>query len=153
MPKELESLSASEQQLLLDAVPYITILVAGADGEIDTKEVEWGERITKIRSFSYEEDLRPFYKKVGQNYDERLHELIDRLPKDKDKRNQIISDELSKLNKILPKLDHFYARLYYQSLKSFADHVAHSSGGVMGWLSVGFEEYKVIDLHMIDPVE
>ncbi len=153
MPKELESLSVEDQKVLLDAVPYITILVAGADGEIDIKEVEWSEKLTKIRSFSYEEELRPFYKKVGENYEDRLHQLMDALPNDKDERNQAISDELTKLNEVLPKLDHFYARHYYQSLLSFADHVAHSSGGVMGWLSVGFEEYKVIDLHMIDPVE
>lgn len=153
MPKELESLSVEDQKVLLDAVPYITILVAGADGELDMKEVEWSEKLTKIRSFSYEEELRPFYKKVGENYEERLHLLMDALPNDKDARNQAISDELAKLNEVLPKLDHFYARHYYQSLRSFADHVAHSSGGVMGWLSVGFEEYKVIDLHMIDPIE
>jgi hypothetical protein len=153
MPKELESLSVEDQKVLMDAVPYITILVAGADGKIDMKEVEWSEKLMKIRSFSYEEDLRPFYKKVGEHYEERLHQLMDSLPKDKDSRNQIISDELAKLNTILPRLDHFYARLYYQSLISFADHVAHASGGVMGWLSVGFEEYKVVDLHMIDPVE
>ena len=153
MLKELESLPIEDQRILMDAVPYITILVAGADGDIDMKEVEWSEKLMKIRSFSYEEDLRPFYKKVGKTYEERLHQLMDLLPKDKDSRNQIISDELAKLNAILPKLDHFYARLYYQSLKSFADHVAHSSGGVMGWLSVGFEEYKVVDLHMIDPVK
>lgn len=153
MPKELESLPIEDQKILMDAVPYITILVAGADGDIDMKEVEWSEKLMKIRSFSYEEDLRPFYKKVGNTYEARLHQLMDMLPKDKDSRNQIISDELAKLNAILPKLDHFYARLYYQSLKSFADHVAHASGGVMGWLSVGFEEYKVVDLHMIDPVK
>lgn len=153
MPKELESLSAEDQQTLMDAVPYITILIAGADGKIDTKEVKWSEKLTKIRSFSYEEDLRPFYRKVGEHYDERLHELMDNLPEDRNSRNQVIVNELSKLNGILPKLDHFYARLYYQSLKSFADHVAHASGGVMGWLSVGFEEYKVVDLHMIDPIE
>lgn len=153
MPKELESLSAEDQQVLMDAVPYITILVAGADGEIDVKEIEWSEKLTKIRSFSYEEDMRPFYKKVGLHYEDRLHQLMDSLPKDKDPRNQAISQELAKLNDILPKLDHFYARHYYQSLKSFADHVAHASGGVMGWLSVGFEEYKVVDLPMIDPIE
>lgn len=153
MPKELESLSAAEQQVLLDAVPYITILVAGADGEIDTKEVQWAEKLTKIRAFSYEEELRPFYKKVGIHYEERLRQIMDDLPKSKESRIQVISKELAKLNDILPKLDHFYARNYYHSLKSFADHVAHASGGVMGWLSVGFEEYKIIDLPMINPIK
>lgn len=153
MPKELESLAAEEQQILLDAIPYITILVAGSDGEIDTREVGWGEKFTKIRAFSYDEELRPYYKKVEENFEERFYQLLDNLPKDTDSRNQAIFEELAKLNAILPKLDHFYARTYYQSLKSFADHVAHASGGVLGWLSVGLEEYKIIDLHMIDPIE
>lgn len=153
MPRELESLSPDEQQILMDAVPYITILVAGADGDINVKEVQWAEKLTKIRAFSYEEHLRPFYKKVGIHYEERLHQLLATLPGNKEERIRVVSEELSKLNSILPKLDHFYARLYYNSLRSFADHVAHSSGGVMGWLSVDLEEYKILDLPMIDPVE
>lgn len=153
MPNELEVLTAEEKQIMIDAVPYITILVAGADGDIDPKEIESSGKITKIRSFSYEEDLRPFYKKVGEVYEQRFFSLLDELPNDVKERQQLISEELSKINAILPKLDHFYARLYYNSLKSFADHVAHASGGVMGFLSVGFEEYKVVDLPMIEPVE
>jgi hypothetical protein len=153
MPKELEILTAEEKQILIDAVPYITILVAGADGDIDPKEIHSSGKIAKIRSFSYEEDLRPFYKKVGDTFEERFFFLLEELPGEVEERKQAISAQLSRLNKILPKLDHFYARLYYNSLKSFADHVAHASGGVMGWLSVGLEEYKVVDLPMIDPIE
>lgn len=153
MPKELASLTPEEQQQVVDAISYITILIAGSDGKIDLQEVKWGEKIAKIRSFSYDEELRPFYKRVGANFTERLAELLAKLPNDPKARQQQIVQELSKLNKILPKLDHFYARLYYHSLITFADHVAHSSGGVMGWLSVGFEEYKLIDLPMIKPIE
>lgn len=153
MSNELESLTVEEQKILIDAVPYITILVAGADGNIDSKEVEWSEKITKLRSFSYEEDLQPFYKKVDEIYEKRLQELRDSLPKEKDSRNQVLTEELSRVNEVLPKVDHFFARLYYQSLKSFADHVAHATGGFMGWLSVGLEEYKVIDLPMINKIE
>lgn len=153
MPKELDILTTEEKQILIDAVPYVAILVAGADGEIDPKEIESSGKIAKIRSFSYEEDLRPFYKLVGDTFEERFFALLNELPSEVEPRKQAISEKLSELNAILPKLDHFYARLYYNSLKSFADHVAHASGGVMGWLSVGFEEYKVVDLPMIEPVE
>ncbi|MCB0634110.1 MAG: hypothetical protein KDD15_30475, partial [Lewinella sp.] len=86
-------------------------------------------------------------------FEERFFAILNELPNEVEERKQAISQKLARLNTILPKLDHFYARLYYNSLKSFADHVAHASGGVMGWLSVGFEEYKVIDLPMIKPIE
>lgn len=153
MPKELDSLSAEEQQQVVDAISYITLLIAGSDGEIDLNEVRWGEKITRIRAFSYDEELRPFYKRVGANFTERLAQLQDELPDDPKERQAQILEELSKLNDILPKLDHFYARLYYHSLRTFAEHVAHASGGVLGWLSVGFEEYKIIDLPTINPIE
>ena len=52
-----------------------------------------------------------------------MQELLSTLPKDKDERQAAITDQLSQLNAILPKMDHFYARLYYNSLRSFADHV------------------------------
>lgn len=149
----IASLSSEEKQILLDAIPYITIYVAGADGNIDDKELKSSERLTKVRAFAFDEELRSFYQKIDENFEQRVQELLNALPQKVEDRQQEIVEKLKPINSILPKIDHFYARLYYKSLRSFADHVANASGGIMGWLSVGFEEYKVVDLHMIDPVE
>lgn len=154
MPKELVSLPAEEQQLMLDAIPYITLLIAGADGNIKTDETAWGEKIIGIRSYSHDALLIPYYKKVEENYAERIKSLLAALPFDTAERETAIIAELAKLNAVLPKLDHFYAALFYESLKSFARHVAESSGGFLGMMSVSKAERRLIDLPMIEaPVE
>ncbi len=140
--------------MMFDAIPYITLLIAGADGNIKTDETAWGEKITGIRSYSHDALLMPYYKKVGENYAERMKELLAALPFDTAERESAISAQLARLNDILPKLDYFYASLFYESLKSFARHVAESSGGFLGMMSISKSERRLIDLPMIEaPVE
>ncbi len=148
----LKNLNTEEQQLLTDAIAYITVLVAGADGNIDPKEIAAAETVTEVRSFSYLEELRPYYDLVGQTYTEKLNELIEKLPTEVNERQQAISDELSKLNAILAKLDIHIGHVLYESFVSFAKHVAKASGGFLGSFSIGNEEKKVIELPMIDPI-
>ncbi len=146
-------LSESEMDLLTDSISYITILVAGADGNIDNKETEWATKLTKIRSYSSSEVLNPFYERVGSNFEERLDYLIDVLPKEVGSRNETISAELSKINAILPKLDDKLAYAMYDSLTTFAKHVAESSGGFFRFGSISKEEAALIDLPMLTPIE
>ncbi|MEM6829901.1 MAG: hypothetical protein AAF551_05250, partial [Bacteroidota bacterium] len=60
--------------------------------------------------------------------------------------------ELRKLNFILPKIDNNFAVKFYASLKELAKKIAEASGGVLGYLSVGYEEAKLMELKMLkDP--
>ncbi len=153
MPQELKNLSPEEQHSMLEAIPLITILVAGADGTIHEEELAQGEKITKIRSYDYHAQLKPYFQKVGENYTERLQQLIQELPDNTEVRQEEISQRLRQLNTILPKLDHGYAKLFYESLLTFARHVAKASGGVLGMMTINAKEHKVIRLPMLDPVE
>jgi len=40
-----EGLNAEESELIIDAVPLVTILIAGADGNIDPEETAWSKKI------------------------------------------------------------------------------------------------------------
>ena len=135
---------------MYDAIPLITILVAGADGKIDEQELAWAEKITKIRSFDYHSHLIPYYKQVGSRFSERLAHFSAELPEGVEARQAAISDKLSELNAIMPKIDENKAIIYYHSFVSFADHVAHSSGGFLRFMSVSASEAKVKDLPMLD---
>jgi len=150
MPREFDALTAEEQQLMLDAIPLITILVAGADGTIDEKEVEWAEKVTKIRSFDFNSKLNFYFERVGKEFSERLTHYIKTLPQDTAERQQVISDMLAGLNPILHKMDKHDAFVYYQNFLSFAKHVAKASGGILGMMSISPEEKEVISLPMLE---
>ncbi len=149
MLKQFESLSADDRQVMMDAIPLVTILIAGADGKIDHRETLWAEKITRVRSYDADEQLLPFYKEVGKTFHSRLIDLIDELPEDLNDRQKEVANRLAKLNDVFPKVDAFYARAFYKSLKSFARHVAKSSGGILGFLSVSSEEEDWVKLPML----
>ncbi|MCB0592546.1 MAG: hypothetical protein H6557_03825 [Lewinellaceae bacterium] len=153
MIKSIESLPPEKQKVLYDAIPYITLLVAGADGIIEDAELERGEKIAHIRTFHFHAEWQEYYKKVDERLHERLLELIRALPRTAPERQEAISKELSKLNDILPLLDPKHAKHFYDGLLSFARYVAKASGGIIGWMSIGPKEAKVVDLPMIEPVD
>ena len=153
MPRELNKLTEAEKQQLFDAIPLITILVAGADGHMDDHELEWAEKLTKIRSYDYSNQLNEYFAVVGEQFSTRLNDMVIKLPKETAERTQVVSEHLAALNPILHKMDHFDAVIYYKNFKSFARHVAEASGGILGFASVSKEEAEVIDLPMLEVFE
>ncbi len=152
MIKEFENLKESEVAVLLDAPVLVTILIAGADGNIDSKERKEAIELAKSKQSRAREQLIEYYKVVWDKFESRFNELIDTLPEDTEERNKEITRELRKLNFIFPKVDKAFSIKLYGSLKDLAKRIAEASGGIMGYLSVSYEEQKLMDLRMIqDP--
>lgn len=153
MPREFSKLTEAEKQQMFDAIPLITILVAGADGKMDDEELEWAEKLTKIRSYDYSNKLNEYFAAVGEQFSTRLNDMVIKLPKETTERMEVVTEQLSALNPILHKMDHFDAVIYYQNFRSFARHVAEASGGILGFASVSKEEAEVVDLPMLEVFE
>jgi len=143
-------LRADEYARLKDAIPQITVLVAGADGKITPGETEWAQKVTNIRSYSSAEEYQAFYTEIGATFQQRLDELIATLPADVTERSAKISETLTGLNAILHKLEPKHSAKLYRELKSFANHVARASGGFLKFWSVSAEEKKWISLPMLE---
>ncbi len=153
MTPQFESLSEDQKELMYDTIPLLTVYIAGADGNIDAEETAWAEKVTQIRSYSYHEDLRDYYAKVGDIYAAKLEHYIDLLPQDVARRTVAIEEKLGDLNAILAKLDVNFAARFYKSLLSFAKHVAKASGGFLGFGSINRAEEKLLGLNFLNPIE
>ena len=152
MIPEFEPLREDEVEVVVKAPVYVAILIAGADGNIDKSERKEAINIARNKQTRSREQLVDFYKIVGESFEENFNKLIDELPSGTDERNTEIIKELRKLNFILPKIDNNFAIKFHASLKELAKKIAEASGGVLGYLSVGYEEAKLMDLKMIkDP--
>lgn len=138
---------------LKDAIALITILVAGSDGKIDLKEADWAAKLTEVRSYSANSKLKSFYKDIGLDYQEKFDFYIDTLPVGLDARNNEISEKLSELNEILSGLGEECAAILYDDYLSFAKHVAKTSGGFLGFMTISRAEEKVMSLDMINKFE
>ncbi|HEX5625958.1 MAG TPA: hypothetical protein VFX48_08070 [Saprospiraceae bacterium] len=147
-----KNLKPEEYQLLIDAVPLIAILIAGADNDIDLNEKAWAEKIVKIRSYSNHFDLRSFYKEVDEQYPKLFDDFLKALPEDAENRSLEISKKLDKLNAILSRLPIHTAHQLYTSYIAYAEQIARASGGILRLLSVSREESIWIGLPMLDPI-
>jgi len=143
----------AEKKQLIDAIAQITVLIAGADGIIDTAETAWASKLTKIRSYASEELLNEYYQIVGQTFSDDLNALILSLPKDTDERTKVLADKMTLLNDPLCKLPNKIGATLYESYTSFAKHVAEASGGFLRMWSVSGEEKKLMTLPMLEPIE
>lgn len=153
MITNFETLSTEEFEKLRLSLAWVAVLIAGADGKIDSEEISWASKIAKIRSYASPDLLNEFYEKVGEDFDEYLQSLIENSPKDTNARASIAVDKLKELNPIIAKLSPMIAYSIYESLTSFATHVAKASGGFLRMWSISAEENKYVDLPMLDVVE
>ena len=152
MTSFFEQLSKEDQDKLIEAIPLITILIAGAEGKINTQETSWATKLTEIRSYAHYHKLHTFYQHVGLHFQEKLDKLIASLPDDPGIRTRILSDNLAELNDVLRRLPVEDGAMMYKSFTSFAKHVAKSSGGFLGFGSISNAEKKLIDLPMLTPI-
>jgi hypothetical protein len=149
-----EKLTEEEVNILIQAPVYVSILIAGADNQIDKSEINGAIELVKLKQTKARQALLDYYKEVGKNFEGDLQERIKELPADASKRNPVVIAYLEKVSAILPKLEKEFASQFHASLKEFAKKVAEASGGVLGYMAIGYEESKLIDLHMIkDPVK
>lgn len=152
MIKEFEKLTSAEIELMHKAPVLVSILIAGADGKIDNKEVNRAISLTEAKQKRTRSSLMAFYSEVGTDFEDKIRIVIQSLPSKVDKRTAEISALLSQLENILKKLNSQIAKEFYNSLREIATEIAESSGGLLGMKTIGDEEALLVNLPMIkDP--
>ncbi|CAN5448939.1 hypothetical protein BH10BAC5_BH10BAC5_15320 [soil metagenome] len=146
MNKHLESLSSEEKSMLFNVPALVAVLVAGADGNIDKKELSWSEKIIHFRANYKDSILHDFYVEVEKYIHDSVQDFISKLPQDTNERQGKINTELEKVNDILEKLDKKFAEELYHSFHTFARQVAKASGGVIGYGAITPSEERVLGL-------
>jgi hypothetical protein len=149
MISELKNLSESEIDLLKKIPAMVTILIAGADENISKGELKEAVEITKIKQSKARKELISYYQDIAPDFEESLKELLSSYPTDAEVRSKQVIEDIERLNAILTKVDRDWAIQFVESMKDIAKRVAEAAGGVFGYMSIGYEESKLIDLKMI----
>ena len=147
--ERFHALTEEEKQLVLNAPALITVLIAGAEGKIDHEEEERAKRAVAFRSITGDPFLFEYYEKIENTFDSKVAEVIAAYPKDTEQRTRALSEELSKLNPVLAKLEKIFAKSLLDNWKNLADAIARASGGFLGYFNISGKERKLIDLPMI----
>jgi hypothetical protein len=144
-----DSLSASEVEVMFRSPMLVCILIAGADGTVDRKEIQKSVYIAEKKTTKSKPSLVEFYRIIHEDFEDKLKIVMQALPVAVAERNKLIVEELTKLNGIFKKLDKNFAKDFHWSLKFMAEKIAHSSGGLLGIKKLGDEEEQFVDLPMI----
>ncbi|MBK9331432.1 MAG: hypothetical protein IPM96_03255 [Ignavibacteria bacterium] len=153
MIPEFKNLNQQETELMFDAPALVTLLIAGAEGNIEEKETDWGSKIVHFRAKDNEGILQGYYTEVEKTFKDTLSQFIETFPDNAEERGELIKKELTKLNEILPKLNRNFAKMFYEDMRSMSKQIAKITGGIWGYGSISAEEQRYLDLEIINPVE
>ena len=152
MIQEFENLSQSEQELMFSLPVYVAVLIAGADGDIDNREVSKANNLANDKLKNARKDLIAYYTEANENFEDKLKMAIANLASGTAERQKYLVEKLKESNECFDKIPKKYAIALYSSLKEIAKKIAEASGGVFGYMAIDFEESKLIELKMIkDP--
>ena len=152
MIAQFENLSQEEEELMYSLPIYVSVLIAGADGKIDNSEIKKAVSLANLKKKKARKDLLEYYNHVYRDFEDKIKVTIANLPMASEERESILIEEIKKANEVFEKIDKKFATKLYASLKDMAIHIAEASGGVFGYMSVGYEESRLVDLKMIkDP--
>jgi len=150
MIENIQHLTQEEQELVLNAPIYVSLLIAGADGEFNNDEKKRIVELVHTKTFSERYELRELYRNLSDHTEATLRTMIASLPEATTERQELLSGLLGRLNTILPKLDDAFARNLYTSLRQFAHYVANADGGFWGMSAVNEAERQWVKLPMIE---
>jgi hypothetical protein len=146
MGPALHNLTSSENDLVMKAPLLVCILIAGADGKIDSKEISEALGIARDREW-VKASLNNYFYEVAQDFEDKIRVLIQSYPHEHSQRNAAITKELSGLAVLWEKLGSDFSSALYDSLKYIAQRIALSSGAFLKKISA--EEASLLDLPMI----
>lgn len=146
---EFNQLNEQEVELMQKAPILVSILIAGADGTIDNKEVKQAIAIAEKESKS-KSILKNYFKELSEDFEDKIKIYIQSYPYETTQRTPLLVDELAKINAVWSKVSREFATEFYGMLLKIAAKVAKSSGGLFGLTSsVGEEEAKWMELPML----
>jgi hypothetical protein len=151
MVPEFVKLSSSEKELVYKAPLLVCILIAGADGKIDGRELTEAIDIARQRDW-VKANLTDYFAEVCEDFEDKIKMLIQSYPYDTIPRNEAISAELAGLNVLWDKLGIDFSSALYESLKYIGQRIASSSGSFLKKISA--EEAQHLGLPMLrDPAK
>jgi len=129
--KSFDDLNHAEKDLLLKFPVYISMLAAENDDHLDRAEKRTAIQFCHIKTFTCDPLLSQFYHEAEKTFETNINYLDNSLPKDKTEREEIIKNELAKIENILLKLGTGYALVMHRSMRSFKNHVSRAHRNIL----------------------
>ena len=95
--KSFDDLTHAEKDLLLKFPVFVSMLAAEKNDHLDKIEKRRALQFCHIKTFTCDPLLSQFYHEAEKNFETNINELDSALPSDKAEREEIITNELAKI--------------------------------------------------------
>ena len=129
--KLFDDLKPADQDLLLKFPVYVSLLAAEKNDHLDKIEKRTAIQFCHIKTFTCDPLLSHFYHEAEKNFEKNINELESTLPVSKTEREEIILNELAKIENILFSLGTDYALVMHRSMRSFKNHVSRAHRNIL----------------------
>jgi hypothetical protein len=154
MIKAFRSLDGTEAEFMFKVPALVCVLIAGADGDIDRKEIREAIAVASKNKNDRDSILYEYFQEVFGDFEDKLKIVIQSYPYESNQRTPILIEELAHVNSLWSKIPSEFAVEFHKMLLDLAQRIASSSGGWLGIKSVGPQEARYVKLPMInDPLK
>ncbi len=146
----ISDLSEEQKNLIHIAPILVSILIAGADNDINENEIKEAIKIIHIKSYSEAKNVKNVFKNIDLQSEEMIDELLRTLPADKALRQKTIIEKLTPLNAIFEEVGNPFAIDYYTSLRELAFYVSHAHTQLLDTGYVNTQEKNLAHLDFLN---
>ncbi len=146
---QLEKLADDERQLVIEAPVLVSVLIALADNDFTEAERAETLKLIHTKTFSERGSIRELYKELEKDVESRIDHVLAELPAGREERTHLVSEKLSGLNTVLPKLENGFARRFYKSLKELAYYISTIHHPLLGEVVANHHAKALMPLPMI----
>jgi hypothetical protein len=130
MIPQFEKLSQKEQDLLMKAPAYLSVLASCSENAINKVQKADAIKLAHIKTFTAIPELQPYFREAEKNFKEHFEEIATRyFPFDELRRN-LLKMEIKNIENIIAKLRPDYAKALNKSLERYAIHVKRATYSV-----------------------
>jgi len=129
--RSFDDLNPAEKDLLLKFPVYVSMLAAEKNDHLDKIEKRTAIQFCHIKTFTCDPLLSQFYHEAEKKFETNINEVDSALPTDKSEREDIITNEFVKIERILLKLGTDYALVMHRSMRSFKNHVSRAHRNIL----------------------
>jgi hypothetical protein len=130
MIPQFEKLSQREQDLLIKAPAYLSVLASCSENAINKVQKADAIKLAHIKTFTAIPELQPYFREAEKNFKEHFEEIAARyFPFDELRRN-LLKMEIKNIENIIAKLGPNYAKALNKSLERYAIHVKRATYSV-----------------------
>ena len=130
MIPQFKDLTLHEQELLIKAPVFLSVLASCSERGINQKQKADAIKLAHIKTFTAVPELQPYFREVEKNFKEHFEEAAVKYYPFDEKHRRLLKIEIKNIQEIIKRLNPAYASALGKSLERYVIHVKRATYSV-----------------------